>query len=178
MRTVWLSAARAAFGRVAGGRREHVVELRDRQRRIADHRDSSGRSPGSPRCPWPSRDVLVDGIDAEADDLDVALVEVRLELGHVAELGGADRGEVLRVREDDAPGIAEPLDGSGYGPRWCRPRSRAPYRQGEVSCSCPPDFRVLKNWAEIPHLFSAAGKQQFASGGRLANSVFRKPDTV
>ena len=53
--------------------------------------------------------VLLDRVDAEADDLDVALVELGLELGHVAELGRADRREVLGVREQDAPGVAEPL---------------------------------------------------------------------
>jgi hypothetical protein len=53
--------------------------------------------------------VLVDGIDAEADHLDVALPEIRLELGHIAELSRADGCEVLGMREDDAPGIAEPV---------------------------------------------------------------------
>ena len=52
---------------------------------------------------------LSTGSTLKADDLDVALVELGLELGHVAELGGADRGEVLGVGEQDAPGIAEPL---------------------------------------------------------------------
>ena len=53
--------------------------------------------------------VVVDRIDAEADDLDVALVELGLDLGHVAEFGRADRREVLRVREEHAPGIADPV---------------------------------------------------------------------
>ena len=49
------------------------------------------------------------GVDAEADDLDVALVELGLQLGHIAELGGADRGEVLRVRKQNAPAGSEPV---------------------------------------------------------------------
>src|ERR1700752_4735142 len=53
--------------------------------------------------------MVADGIDAEADDLRVALVELRLELGHVAQLGGADRGEILGMGEQDAPAVAEPL---------------------------------------------------------------------
>ena len=53
--------------------------------------------------------VEVDRIDTEADDLDAALVELRLDPRHVAELGGADRGEVLGVREQHAPGVAEPF---------------------------------------------------------------------
>jgi hypothetical protein len=39
--------------------------------------------------------VIFHRIDAEADDLGVALVELRLQPGHVAELGRTDRGEVL-----------------------------------------------------------------------------------
>jgi hypothetical protein len=39
--------------------------------------------------------VIGGGIDRQADHLDVAPVELRLELGHIAEFGGADRGEVL-----------------------------------------------------------------------------------
>ena len=53
--------------------------------------------------------VLVDRVDREADDLDVALVELRLDAGHVAELCGADRGEVTRVREQHGPGVADPF---------------------------------------------------------------------
>ena len=36
-------------------------------------------------------------------------VELGLELGHVAELGRADRGEVLGVREQHRPGVADPV---------------------------------------------------------------------
>src|SRR5207249_5080107 len=50
-----------------------------------------------------------DRIDAEADDLRVALVELGFEPGHVAQLRGAHRREVLGVREEHAPGPAEPL---------------------------------------------------------------------
>jgi hypothetical protein len=53
--------------------------------------------------------VVVHGVDAQADDLGVALVELALERRHVAELGGADRREVLRVREQDRPAVADPL---------------------------------------------------------------------
>src|SRR6185436_17888900 len=48
-------------------------------------------------------------IHAEADHLDVALLEIRFELGHVAELGRAHRREVLRMRKDDRPRIADPV---------------------------------------------------------------------
>ena len=54
-------------------------------------------------------ECLLDRVDRETDDLDATLVELRLDLGHVAELGRADRREVLRVREQHAPGIADPV---------------------------------------------------------------------
>src|SRR5262249_44947565 len=42
-------------------------------------------------------------------DLHVSAVELGLDLRHVAEFGGADRGEVLRMREEDGPGVADPV---------------------------------------------------------------------
>ena len=53
--------------------------------------------------------MVLDRVDADADDLDAALVELGLDPGHVAELGGADRGEVLGVREQHRPAVADPL---------------------------------------------------------------------
>src|SRR5205807_1391024 len=51
----------------------------------------------------------VHGIDAEADDLGVAPGELGLKLGQISQFGGADRGEVLRMGEEDAPGVAQPV---------------------------------------------------------------------
>src|SRR4029450_13986872 len=51
--------------------------------------------------------VIDGGVDRETDDLDVAALEFRLEFGHVAELGRADRGEVLGMREENSPTIPE-----------------------------------------------------------------------
>ena len=53
--------------------------------------------------------VVVDRIDRQADDLDAALVEFGLQLRHGAEFGGADRREILGVREQHGPIIAEPF---------------------------------------------------------------------
>src|SRR6516165_5270753 len=53
--------------------------------------------------------MLIDGVHGEPNDLDVAPVKLRLEPGHVAELGRAYRREILRMREQDGPGIADPL---------------------------------------------------------------------
>jgi hypothetical protein len=41
--------------------------------------------------------------------LALPLVEFRLELRHVAELGGAHRGEVLGMREQHGPRVADPV---------------------------------------------------------------------
>jgi hypothetical protein len=53
--------------------------------------------------------MLVDGVDGKPDDFHVAPVELRLELGHIAELGGTHRGEILRVREQHCPRVADPV---------------------------------------------------------------------
>ena len=55
-------------------------------------------------------------------------VELGLDLGHVAELGRADRREVLRVREQHGPRVADPVVEADRGPPWSRPRSRGPCR--------------------------------------------------
>ena len=65
------------------------------------------------------RSWSLDGVDAQADDLRVALVELGLELRHVAELGRADRREVLGMREQDRPARRRSSRGSGSGPPWC-----------------------------------------------------------
>ena len=53
--------------------------------------------------------MVVDRVDRQADDLGIALVELGLDARHVAQLGGADRGEVLRVREQHRVAVADPL---------------------------------------------------------------------
>ena len=53
--------------------------------------------------------VIIHGIDAEPDYLDIAVVKLRLDPSHVAEFGRADRGEVLRVRKENTPGVPKPV---------------------------------------------------------------------
>ena len=53
--------------------------------------------------------VVLDRVDGEADHLDAALVEFGFDLGDVAEFGGADRREVLGMREQHHPVIADPF---------------------------------------------------------------------
>src|SRR5437588_3468887 len=46
---------------------------------------------------------------AQADDLAIPLLEFGLQPGHVTQFRGAHRGEVLGVREQDGPAVADPL---------------------------------------------------------------------
>src|SRR6266404_748077 len=98
-----------APGRAGAGRfREHFVELGDPELRIADQR-IIGRGAGHlPDVIEPAR-VVFHTIDAQAGDLAVAALEFGLETRHVAEFGGTDGREVLRMRKQHAPGAADPL---------------------------------------------------------------------
>ena len=53
--------------------------------------------------------VVVHGVDTRPNDLDIAAVKLRLDPSHVAEFRRADRGEVLRVRKENTPGVPKPL---------------------------------------------------------------------
>src|SRR5256885_5218094 len=50
--------------------------------------------------------MAVGGIHRKTDDLHMPFVELGFQFGHVAELGRADRREVLRMREKDEIGRA------------------------------------------------------------------------
>ncbi|MCY1558450.1 hypothetical protein D9M68_953870 [compost metagenome] len=47
--------------------------------------------------------MIFELVDTEAQNFDAALVEFRLQLGGVAQLGGADGGEILGVAEQHGP---------------------------------------------------------------------------
>src|SRR5262245_50955827 len=96
------------LGVAGGGSRQHAVELGNLEVGIADHWIIRGKALRVLDVVGPFR-MVVHGIDAQADDLDPALVELGLDPRHVAELGGADRREVLGMREQHGPGIADPL---------------------------------------------------------------------
>src|SRR5581483_6293731 len=53
--------------------------------------------------------VLVDRVDRQTDDLHAPPVELRLDARHIAELSRAHRGEILRMREQHTPRIAQPV---------------------------------------------------------------------
>jgi hypothetical protein len=89
-------------------RRQHPVELRDREVRVADERIVGRRALRLLDVLRPGL-VILCRIDGEADDLDVPPFELRLDVRHVAELGRAHRREVLRVREEHHPRVADPV---------------------------------------------------------------------
>ena len=53
--------------------------------------------------------MAVDGVGRETKELCAALDGLRLELGEGTELGGADGGVVLGVREEDDPVVTDEL---------------------------------------------------------------------
>lgn len=86
----------------------HVVEEGDLPLLVGNNGEVEGVAAdlldvGSPAL------VRVDGVGAQAQQLDAALLELGLEAGHLAQLGGADRGVVLGVREEDNPVLADIL---------------------------------------------------------------------
>ncbi|MCY1350079.1 hypothetical protein D9M69_363020 [compost metagenome] len=87
---------------------DHVVELGHGEVLVTDHRIVHRTALGFLDIADPLA-VVADRVDGKAHHLGVALVELGLEPGHVAQLGGADRGEVLRVGEQDGPLVADPL---------------------------------------------------------------------
>src|SRR5262249_52055959 len=126
-------------GRCVAGRRgrKHLVELRDLEIAITDDRVVRGVTLRLLDVVRPSR-MLVDRVDREADDLDAAFVELGLDLGHVAELGRANRGEILRMREQYAPGAADPLMKANASLRRVgfKIRRYVVESQGHGRCSC------------------------------------------
>src|SRR5581483_4620655 len=88
--------------------RQHAVANRDCEVVVADDRE---------RGPMPLRRldvvgpplVVGDPVDGEADDLHAAAGKLLLGRREVAELGRADRREVLGVREERRPRVADPV---------------------------------------------------------------------
>jgi len=99
---------RAAFAAVARFGGQHVVEFRNFEFRIADHGIVHLMTLRLLNVAGPLA-VAGDGIDAESDDFRVALGELRLQAGHIAQFGGAYRGEILWVRKEDGPSVADPF---------------------------------------------------------------------
>jgi hypothetical protein len=98
----------APVARLAGLGRQHAVQLRHLQVGVRNHRVVGRMALRLFDVLRPAA-VTLHRVHAQPDDLHVALLELGLDARHVAEFGGADGREVLRVREEDAPRITEPL---------------------------------------------------------------------
>src|SRR5262249_46371378 len=82
--------------------------LRDREIGVADHRIIRREAlrlldVRRPPC------MVVDGIDAQADDFDATLIELGFDPRHVTEFRRTDRCKVLWMREQHRPGISDPV---------------------------------------------------------------------
>jgi hypothetical protein len=53
--------------------------------------------------------VIRDGVDAQSDHPTVSRREFRFETCHVSQLGCANRGEILWVRKQNRPPVADPF---------------------------------------------------------------------
>ena len=97
-----------AFTRRSRLCRQHVVEFRDLEFRVSNHRIGHFVTLGFFNIRRPLA-VTGNRIDAEADNFRVALGKLRLKARHVAEFGRAYRGEILGVRKQDRPAISNPF---------------------------------------------------------------------
>ena len=98
----------AALGGVPGVGGEHVVHLGDGEVVVGDDGEVDRRAGEVGDVLRPSL-VVFDLVDAEADDLAVSGGELVADAGDVAEFGRADGREVLGVREEHSPAVAEPF---------------------------------------------------------------------
>ncbi len=103
-----IGCGRASRGCVAGVGRQHVVELGHLEVRIADHRVVGCGALRLLDVGGPAL-VIVDRVDADPEDLDAALVELRLHPRHRSKLSRADRREVLGMGEQNRPAAPDPV---------------------------------------------------------------------
>ena len=87
---------------------DHVVEPRDFKIGVGHDREAQGHVLGLVDVLDPCK-VLLNRIGRQAQRLAVALVELGGEAGGRAHFGGADRGEIGRVAEEEHPRIASPV---------------------------------------------------------------------
>ena len=87
---------------------KHPVELRDAEVRVTDDRIVGRTALRLLDVLGPSR-VIAGRVDRQPDDLHVAAVEFGLDVCHVPELRRAHGREVLRMREEHSPRVADPV---------------------------------------------------------------------
>lgn len=84
---------------------QHVVGKSNLPLLVADDRESQLTARDLIDVLYPAA-MALNSVGAQTDELDVALGELGLELREGTQLGGADRGVVLRVGEQDDPLVA------------------------------------------------------------------------
>ena len=96
------------FRGAAGVRVDHVVELGHLQVAVAYQRIVDCMALGFLDVVQPGV-MVIDRIDAQADNLGVAFVKLRLEPGHVSQFRRADRGKILGMGKQDGIAVANPV---------------------------------------------------------------------
>ncbi|TNV73358.1 hypothetical protein FGO68_gene3180 [Halteria grandinella] len=86
----------------------HSVQFTHLPIRIGDHRKVHGRALCLAYVFLPL-EVAHNWVNRQPDDLDASFFELWLDLRHVAQLRGAHGREVLRVREEHAPAVTQPI---------------------------------------------------------------------
>ena len=142
--------------------------------------------------------MALERVHAQADDLDVASIELRLDPRHVAQLGRADRREVLGMREENAPRAAQPfveadraLGGRGLevggiaadgkwsahvcAPRVCVIDTARELRAPPPECPHPCGRRTLPELPALSPAQSCGPLRRSRSYRRSATSVRRRP---
>ena len=88
--------------------RKHVVEFRDLQVSVANHRKADGGSLRFLDVTSPLR-IVFGGIDAESDKLRIAALKLRFHFGEGSDLGGAYWAKGFSMREQNGPTVSEPF---------------------------------------------------------------------
>lgn len=84
---------------------DHVVQVSNLSLRVGDNGELQGGASDLINVLDPSL-VRLGAIGRQANELGVSLLKLRLQLGESTQLGGADGGEVVGVREQDGPLVA------------------------------------------------------------------------
>ena len=121
---------------VVGVRVDHVVEVGHGAVGVGDDREVEGRALGLVDVADPAL-VVLEPSTLRPMDLHAALVELGLEAGDGAELGGAHRGEVLGVREEDGPASRPSTAWKSIGPSVVSAWKLGASSPSRIAIGCP-----------------------------------------